>query len=220
MDPLRPTADKGTQAPSSALTDPTGNVRPRVLLVDDDAQMRSALGELLASDGMEVVDLLEDGAEVLKAVGRLCPHVVVTDVRMPVVDGLEVTRRLRRSHPRTPVVIHTGDDSRVVAELAEQAGAVAVIGKGDPPQTLVDTVRRAAAGVWGRIEERPMRPDPDDLDTLFRPRDLFPPGQRPNRFQTHADPPSATGTRPFGLRFAVPTDPGARQLFDQTPEEP
>ncbi len=125
---------------------------PRVLLVDDHAPLRRQLRILLQAAGMLVVAEAGDGAEALMVAGMVDPDVVVTDVRMPVVDGLEVTRRLRRDRPELPVVVHTGDDSPVVAELAVHAGAVAVVHKGDLPDVLVGAVRRAAAGVWGRTE--------------------------------------------------------------------
>ncbi len=116
----------------------------RVVLVDDHAELRQRLRALLQQEGILVVAEAGDGTTGLEAVRLTGPDVVVMDVRMPFMDGLEATRRLRENHPGLPVVVHTGDESRVVAELAVRAGAAAVVFKGDPAGVLVDTVRRTA----------------------------------------------------------------------------
>ncbi len=132
-----------------------------VVLVDDHAELRQRLRALLQQEGMLVVAEAGDGTTGLEAVRLTSPDVVIMDVRMPFMDGLEATRRLRDTRPGLPVVVHTGDESRVITELAVRAGAAAVVCKGDPAGTLVDTVRRVAP-----------------------PRMLLPPGTTPGTDET------------------------------------
>ncbi len=194
---------------------------PRVVLVDDHAELRLHLRALLQSSGILVVAEAGEGAAGLEAVRATRPDVVVTDVRMPGMDGLEATKRLRADHPNLPVVVYTGDDSRTVRTLAVRAGAVAVLCKGEPAGLLVDAVCRAAQGVWGRVEEaefsregKAALSEEKDPDRLFRVGDQFPLGRRPEEFSPVADLPSGPDARPFGLRFAAPVDRGAVRRFD------
>ncbi|WP_249998108.1 response regulator transcription factor [Actinoplanes sp. M2I2] len=119
----------------------------RVLLVDDQALFREALAVLLsAHPGLSVVGEAGDGAEAVRRVAELSPDVVLMDLRMPVLDGVAATRRLRDEHPATRVIALTtfDDDADVFAAL--RAGAVGYLLKDVSSERLVEAVRAAARG--------------------------------------------------------------------------
>lgn len=96
----------------------------RVLLVDDHAILREGLRSLLSlQDDIEVVGEAADGQAALELVGLLQPDVVVMDIAMPVMDGLEATRCLKKEHPETRVLILTQHDNREYVFSLLQAGA-------------------------------------------------------------------------------------------------
>lgn len=119
----------------------------RVLLVDDHEVVRQGLRLLLeTSDDIEVVGEASDGAEALHAVAELEPDVVLMDIRMPRVDGIEATERLRVDHPDAAVVILTtfNEDDLVLRGL--RAGARGYLLKDTNHRQLESTIRAAAAG--------------------------------------------------------------------------
>ncbi|MDD7937719.1 response regulator transcription factor [Actinomycetospora lutea] len=119
----------------------------RVLLVDDQALFREALATLLGvRDDVVVVGEAGDGEEALRRVAELAPEVVLMDLRMPVLDGVGATRRLRVEHPEVRVIALTtfDDDEDVFAAL--RAGAVGYLLKDVPSARLVEAVLTAAAG--------------------------------------------------------------------------
>jgi DNA-binding NarL/FixJ family response regulator len=120
----------------------------RVLLVDDEEMVRSGLRTILdAQDDIEVVGEAADGAVVVPLVASLRPDVVVLDIRMPLVDGIQATRDLRRKLENSPhVLILTtfGDDENVYAAL--HAGADGFLPKRARPAEIVDAVRVVAGG--------------------------------------------------------------------------
>ncbi len=119
----------------------------RVLVVDDDALVRAGLTMMLdGAAGIEVVGGAADGAQVPAAVDAHAPDVVLMDLRMPRVDGVAATRRLReRPHPPAVLVLTTFDtDEHVLAAL--RAGAAGFLLKDTPPERIVEAVRRVAAG--------------------------------------------------------------------------
>ncbi|MGH3682776.1 MAG: response regulator [Natronosporangium sp.] len=127
---------------------PAGTRAIRVLLVDDDPLVRTGLRMMLGGAGeVEVVGEVGDGAEVAAAVGRLRPDVVLMDIRMPVLDGIDATRALATSAGRGPavIVLTTFDTDRNVLD-AIRAGAAGFLLKHTPPEQIVEAVRRAAAG--------------------------------------------------------------------------
>jgi DNA-binding NarL/FixJ family response regulator len=119
----------------------------RVALVDDDALVRAGLSLILggASD-VEIVGEAEDGVTGLEMIRRTAPDVVLMDIRMPRLDGLEATARLmRRSNPPRVIVLTTFDaDEYVVRALGD--GASGFLLKDTPPAQIVDAVRKVAAG--------------------------------------------------------------------------
>ena len=117
----------------------------RVLLVDDQALVRQGLRLILELAGHEVVAEAGDGVEAVAAVAEHRPDVVLMDLRMPGVDGVEATRRIMAEHPVRVVVLTTFDvDAEVVAAL--RAGAVGFLLKDVTGDILVASVERAAAG--------------------------------------------------------------------------
>jgi DNA-binding NarL/FixJ family response regulator len=119
----------------------------RVLLVDDDALVRSGLRMMLAgADSVEVVGEAEDGREVLGAVDRHRPDVVLMDIRMPRLDGIEATRLLRAQPSPPEVIVLTTFDADEHILRALRAGASGFLLKDTPPPQIVDAVRRVAAG--------------------------------------------------------------------------
>ena len=122
----------------------------RVLLVDDQELVRTGLrGILRAPFGFDIVGECADGSEVLAAVDALAPDVVLMDVRMPAVDGVQATRELRRRDGSPPVLaLTTFDDDEVLAGML-RAGASGFILKGVPAEDLQRAVRAVAeGGAW------------------------------------------------------------------------
>ena len=119
----------------------------RVLLVDDQELIRAGLrGILRSSHGFDIVGELGDGRRVGEESARLRPDVVVMDVRMPVVDGVEATRRLRRDDSAPPVLVLTTFEDDEVLAGALRAGAAGFLLKGVPAEDLQRAVREVAAG--------------------------------------------------------------------------
>ncbi|WP_231249928.1 response regulator [Nocardioides furvisabuli] len=119
----------------------------RVLLVDDDPLVRSALSLMLGGQSdIEVVGEAPHGEAGLVLVGELEPDVVLMDIRMPVMDGLEATKALHeRPSPPSVVVLTTFDaDDHVVRAIA--AGADGFLLKDTPPGDIVSAIRTVAAG--------------------------------------------------------------------------
>ncbi|SEH03416.1 DNA-binding response regulator, NarL/FixJ family, contains REC and HTH domains [Nonomuraea solani] len=119
----------------------------RVLVADDQALVRAGVRMLLQATGdMEVVGEADDGAEAVRLAERHLPDVILMDLRMPRVDGLEAIRRVLAARPGARIVVLTtfAEDGNVYAAL--RAGAVGFLVKDDDPERMVDAVRRAAAG--------------------------------------------------------------------------
>ncbi|QBI56301.1 response regulator [Streptomonospora litoralis] len=119
----------------------------RVLIVDDDALVRGGLTMMLDGvHGISVVAEAADGDEVCAAADKHTPDVVLMDLRMPRVDGITATRRLR-ARPRPPeVVVLTTFDTDENILHALRAGAGGFLLKDTPPTEIVDAVRKVAAG--------------------------------------------------------------------------
>lgn len=118
-----------------------------VLLADDHHLVRSGLAGLVDSvDGMRVVGQAADGAEAVSLAAELLPAVVLMDLSMPVLDGVEATRRIVAAQPDAHVVVLTSfsDTARVGDALA--AGAVGYLLKDCDPRDLIAAVRSAAQG--------------------------------------------------------------------------
>ena len=144
----------------------------RVLLVDDQALMRMGFAMVLKSEpGIEVVGQAGDGAAGVRQVQALHPDVVLMDVRMPVMDGIEATRRIAAADAATKVIVLTTFDLDEYAFEALRAGASGFLLKDVRPDDLVAAIRAVHAGdaaVSPRVTRRmldlfaPDLPRPDD----------------------------------------------------------
>ena len=116
--------------------------RPRVLLVEDNAEDRRLLRELLEMDGIEVVGEAPNGRLGVELATELAPDVVLMDVRMPEVGGIDATRMVKKASPLTQVVVLTADDHMLAID-ARKAGAYAFLDKGRAPQMIKEVVVQA-----------------------------------------------------------------------------
>ncbi|MBO9313875.1 MAG: response regulator transcription factor [Chloroflexus sp.] len=119
----------------------------RVLIVDDQALIRTGIATLLArKSDIEVVGQAANGREALELVATLDPDVVLMDVMMPVMDGVEATRQLTQRGPRPAVIMLTTfhDDERVLQSIA--AGARGYLLKDVDHRVLADSIRTVAGG--------------------------------------------------------------------------
>ena len=132
--------------PGAAAVDDNGCIR--VLIVDDQALVRAGFRMILDADAdIEVVGEAADGGEAVEEALRLKPHVVLMDVRMPAVDGIEATRILlgERGSDAKVVMLTTFDMDEYVYE-ALRAGASGFLLKDVPPEQLVEGIRAVASG--------------------------------------------------------------------------
>ncbi|MFI0368713.1 response regulator [Actinomadura sp. 1N219] len=119
----------------------------RVLIVDDDALVRAGLSMMLSNDaGLDVVGDVADGAEVVAAVNRHRPDVVLMDIRMPRLDGLAATELLRSRRDPPEIIILTTFDTDDHIMRAMRAGASGFLLKHTPPPEIVRAIRQVAAG--------------------------------------------------------------------------
>jgi DNA-binding NarL/FixJ family response regulator len=119
----------------------------RVLLADDHAVVRTGLERLLsATEDLEVVGAAADGAEAVELAERHAPDVVLMDLEMPRVDGIEATRRIVAASSTTYVVVLTSFSDRDRILDALDAGAVGYLLKDAEPEELVRGIRTAARG--------------------------------------------------------------------------
>lgn len=127
------------------MSEPTTDIR--VLLVDDQELVRSGLRRILRrKDGFEVVGECSDGSEVPAAVAAYAPDVVVMDLRMRTVDGIEATRRLVAQPDAPPVLaLTTFDDDELLSGVL-RAGAAGFLLKDSPAEELIRGVRAVATG--------------------------------------------------------------------------
>jgi DNA-binding NarL/FixJ family response regulator len=116
----------------------------RLLIADDDDRTTEVLRDSLTTLGFEIVGDARNGAEAGDKAARLRPEVVLMDLRMPEVDGIEATVLIKAQEPRTQIVILTAFSERDSKWAAEFMGAASLLEKDAPLEVLVDTLRSAA----------------------------------------------------------------------------
>src|SRR5262245_39736947 len=116
-----------------------------VLVVDDSPVDRHLAGSLLRESGAFSVEFAEHGAEALARVQQLPPDIVVTDLQMPEVDGLQLIESLKKTHPQIPIVVMTSRGSESHAVKALRSGAASYLPKSRSASALTQTVEDVLA---------------------------------------------------------------------------
>jgi len=158
----------------------------RVLVADDQSMVRAGFRMLLSDEqDIEVVAEASNGKEAVEKAARFDPTVVLMDIRMPELDGLEATRRILAADPDARVLVLTTFDLDEYVYEALRAGASGFVLKDDPPEQLIAAVRTVASGdallspavtrrVIGAFTRMPRPAPPKELDDLSaRERDVF-----------------------------------------------
>jgi DNA-binding NarL/FixJ family response regulator len=158
----------------------------RVLVADDQSMVRAGFRMLLAGEeDIEVVAEASNGKEAVDKAARFDPTVVLMDIRMPELDGLEATRRILAADPDARVLVLTTFDLDEYVYEALRAGASGFVLKDDPPEQLIAAVRTVASGdallspavtkrVIGAFTRMPRPTPPRELDDLSaREREVF-----------------------------------------------
>jgi DNA-binding NarL/FixJ family response regulator len=123
----------------------SGNGKIRVVIADDHHIMRQGLAGLLRSESdIEVVGEAANGAQAINLARSLHPDIVVMDVSMPVLTGIEATTEILRDMPEIKVIGLSMHEEGEISSAMRQAGAVAYVTKGSAPVTLVAAIRKAA----------------------------------------------------------------------------
>ena len=126
---------------------PRNGVPLRVMVVDDHAVVRQGLIAFLAADGdLEVVAQVSSGEEVAAGVSQTAPDVILMDLSMPDVDGVEATRRALAARPEVRVVMLTSFSEPEHVNAALDAGAVGYVLKDAAPEEIVQAVKAAGRG--------------------------------------------------------------------------
>jgi CheY-like chemotaxis protein len=128
----------------------------RIVVAEDNHDLQAMMGMTLEVAGFKVVGQAYDGREAVELVREHQPDILVLDLHMPEVGGLEVLPEIHAAAPRCKVVIHSAIAAMFVTESALRAGAVAYIEKGVSPRSIVAHLKRVATA--GHV--RPVRPYP------------------------------------------------------------
>ena len=118
--------------------------RIRILLADDDLRVRKMARELLQPE-FDVVDMVSDGEALVAAAFRLRPDVIVTDISMPAMSGIEAVRQIRSVMPEIKFVFFTMHDANGYRREAQSAGAAGYVLKSSAREELNQTIRNAMA---------------------------------------------------------------------------
>jgi len=123
----------------------------RVLLADDDASFLESLKPLIESQPeLTVVGEAENGLHAIELCEELTPDAVVIDLHMPLLDGVTAVARLRKDHPHLCLIALTGDPDTELHDAVREAGADAVLQKGELVETLFERLSAVKAGVTSR----------------------------------------------------------------------
>lgn len=129
----------------------------RILIVDDHPLTREALSSLLSSHGFEVVGAAQDGVGAIEAAGRLRPDLVLLDLSMPGMDGLQALPKLRDAAPECEVVVLTASGTETNLLAAIRGGAAGYLLKSEPPERIaafLDGVANGEAALSGSVARR------------------------------------------------------------------
>ncbi|MEO0913773.1 MAG: response regulator, partial [Pseudomonadota bacterium] len=141
--------------------------KPLVSIVDDEADMRGSIAQWLNLSGCQA-ETFASAEDLLKAVKADYPGVIVSDIRMPGMDGMALLRRLQSLDPALPVILITGHGDVALAVEAMRIGAYDFIEKPFDPERLSDLVKRAAAARRLTIDNRNLRREMSDGTMLLR----------------------------------------------------
>ncbi|WP_110588009.1 response regulator transcription factor [Microbacterium suaedae] len=151
-----------------------------VLIADDQEMIRVGLSSVLSSfDDIDVIGTARDGLDAVERVTELVPNVVLMDIRMPGIDGVEATKRIRQTHAAVRIVMLTTFEQDELVFQALRNGADGFLGKGASPDQLADAIRevergggalspKAAAAVISHVGSAPVKQVDEDLARLFR----------------------------------------------------
>jgi DNA-binding NarL/FixJ family response regulator len=121
------------------------------LLADDDARFLESLTPLIENQPeLTVVATAENGLHAIELADELHPDAVVIDLHMPLLDGVSAVARLRKDHPHLCLIALTGDPDTALHDAVREAGADAVLQKGELVETLFERLAAVKAGVTGR----------------------------------------------------------------------
>jgi DNA-binding NarL/FixJ family response regulator len=129
-----------------AMSEPAGEPAIRVMVVDDHPMWRDAVGRDLGEAGLEVVAAVGEGAQALRITASVRPDVVVLDLQLPDISGVEVTRGILATHPGARVLILSASGEHRDVLDAVKAGAAGYVLKSVSRAELIDAVRRTGAG--------------------------------------------------------------------------
>lgn len=119
----------------------------KILVVDDHALMRDGIRALLAMDGnIEIIGEASDGREAIEKVQELSPDVVIMDIAMPIMDGLEATRRITKKNPGVKILVLTQYDNREYILSAIKAGATGYVPKKAVGSELISAIQAVHKG--------------------------------------------------------------------------
>jgi DNA-binding NarL/FixJ family response regulator len=121
------------------------NHRPRLLLADDHAQTGRLLRQLLQPE-FEVLDLVSDGRALIDAAARLAPDAIVSDISMPVLDGIGAATEILHRNPDARIVLVTVHGDPILAERSLAVGALGYVLKAAAGDDLIPAVRAALRG--------------------------------------------------------------------------
>jgi DNA-binding NarL/FixJ family response regulator len=120
--------------------------RIRVLIADDHRLFGQALEAILATDDrLEVVGHAGDGSEAVQLALSVQPEVILMDISMPIMDGFQATKQIRKQRPEARVIMLTGSNSRIDVDRAREAGAAGYVTKDRIAAELIDAILEVVA---------------------------------------------------------------------------
>ncbi|MGL4610155.1 MAG: response regulator [Trueperaceae bacterium] len=161
------------------------NTKIRILLVDDQYLIREGIASLLElEDAVEVVDMAANGKEAVKKALDLKPNIILMDIRMPEMNGVEATAQIKHALPSCQVIMLTTFDDEEFVVQSLLAGACGYLMKDIPPKDLVQAINLAHAGIYqlapevagkliGSLQKREtVTPQKPDIDPDLTSREL------------------------------------------------